>query len=113
LKSFSANTGNDDWTAAITRNQLGQEVTRFASGNVHVKTKRDSYGRVVNQQIVGNNVEGRNVKYQWGEGDRLLKMVNNITGATTNFGYTEDGSLAWGEYGNSAERIYKMPDAKR
>lgn len=99
-----------EWEAQFEHDKLGLEINRTVSGGINFKTQRDQLGRVTKHAIQAKNVEGRRVSYQWGKGDRLMSINNELTGQQTEFGYDETGNLQWANY-NGLETIYKMPDA--
>ena len=99
-----------EWKAQFERDKMGLEIHRMVSGGINIKTQRDKSGRVTKHAIQAKNVEGRRVSYQWGKGDRLLSINNELTGQHVDFGYGATGNLQWADY-DGIEKIYKMPDA--
>ncbi len=104
-------TATDDWEARFERDSLGLEIKRMVSGGLDISTDRDQKGRVIRHEIRSKNIEGRSVRYNWGRGDRLLSMVDELKGKKTTFGYNETGDLQFAQYGRGWETVYKMPDA--
>ncbi len=102
-----------DWQAAWQYDESGLEIQRALSGSVLVKTERDQLGRVSKRSIGARNIEQSKQSYQWGKGNRLQRIVNELSRASTQFEYDSWDNLVSGSYtdNNGTEIIYKAPDA--
>jgi RHS repeat-associated protein len=102
----------DGWEAQLMRDKSGLELHRQLSGGVSVQTERDDLGRVVRRSIGAANIEQSRTRYQWGKGNKLHRMVNELTRAEANFQYDAFDNLisaAYAEKGKT-ETVYRMPD---
>jgi RHS repeat-associated protein len=100
------------WQAAFERDNTGLELHRQLSGAVQVQTERDKLGRVVRRSIATFNAAQSRVKYNWGKGNKLKNIVNELTHAQSNFEYDAFDNLisaAYEEKGQT-ETIYRVPD---
>lgn len=113
-KMQAANGTREPWQAQWKHNESGLEVLRLLSGGVVVQTQRDKQGNVVRQSIGVHKAEQSRIRYEWGSGTRLRRMVNEGTGAQTQFSYDEFDNLVSASYGQTggavADTVYRIPD---
>ncbi|ANH81768.1 hypothetical protein A8C56_12945 [Niabella ginsenosidivorans] len=105
--------GEASWAAAIHRDATGLELHRQLSGNVGVKTERDRLGRVTRRSIGAHNAEQSRTRYDWGMGNKLNRIVNELDKTSTLFEYDAFDNLISGTYENKngvTETIYRVPD---
>ncbi|MDR6546259.1 RHS repeat-associated protein [Chryseobacterium rhizosphaerae] len=102
-----------NWKAQWQYDATGLEIQRELTGGISQLTERDQQGRVIRSSINSHNVEQNRTRYFWGTANRLLKTVNEITGASTSFNYDSWDNLVSGNYQSrqQTETIYKAPDA--
>ncbi|MBP2619538.1 DUF6531 domain-containing protein [Chryseobacterium jejuense] len=102
-----------EWKTQWKYDSTGLEIQRELTGGISQITERDQLGRVVGRSISNHNVEKSRTRYHWGKANRLLKTINEITGASTTFSYDSWDNLVSGAYDNrkETETIYKAPDA--
>lgn len=102
-----------DWEARWQHDSSGLEIHRTLTGGVDIRIERDQLGRVSRQSIGAGNVEQSRIHYQWGKGNRLQQIVNELKRATTDFTYDAFDNLVSARYqqGGEATTIYKAPDA--
>jgi RHS repeat-associated protein len=102
-----------EWNAAFKRDDFGLELQRQMSGAVQVDIERDKLGRVMRRSIGVGSAEKSRVRYDWSKtGNRLHKVVNELTKAQTNYEYDAFDNLisaAYDEKGKT-ETIYRVPD---
>ncbi|MBZ4187943.1 DUF6531 domain-containing protein [Niabella sp. 3A5MI-3] len=101
------------WKALFQRDDTGLELHRQLSGNVEVKTERDRLGRVTRRSIGAKNIEQSRTRYDWGMGNKLHKLVDELTKAQANFEYDAFDSLISASYeskSGATETIYRVPD---
>lgn len=101
------------WQAQWHYDKSGLEIQRELSGQVSVKTEHDVYGRVTQRSIGAARVEQARHSYQWGKGNRLQKIVNELSKSSTDFAYDQWDNLSSGTYRDQGivETVYKVPDA--
>lgn len=101
------------WKAQWQYDATGLEIQRELTGGISQITEHDQQGRVIRRSISNHNVEKNRTRYMWGTANRLLKTVNEITGASASFSYDAWDNLVSGTYQNrqQVETIYKAPDA--
>lgn len=110
LESMQA---GDEWRADWNRDNTGLELHRQLTGGIHIHTQRDSFGRETRKTIGVNNIEQSSKRYQWGMGNRLQGIENELTGAHTSFNYDAFDNLIQADYkeqNKPAESIYRVPD---
>jgi RHS repeat-associated protein len=102
-----------EWNAAFKRDDIGLELQRQMSGGVQVDIERNKFGRVLRRSIGVGSAEKSRVRYDWTKtGNRLNKVVNELTKAQTNYEYDAFDNLisaAYDEKGKT-ETIYRVPD---
>ena len=97
------------WNASIQRNQLGVEIERQITGGLVSKRMYDDMGNESAHEVYRNNEKVYHKAYKWDVNYKLQKIVNQLTNATTRFGYDSFGNLAWAQYEDQSYD-YKMPD---
>ncbi|BAV08841.1 RHS repeat-associated core domain-containing protein [Filimonas lacunae] len=104
--------GQELWGASWQRNDTGLELLRELTGGIQVRTERDRLGRVERRRIGVHHIEESSMRYEWGRGDKLNKIVNEITHAKAEFNYDTFNNLASATYSqnNTLETIYRVPD---
>lgn len=102
----------EGWSAAFYRDDTGLELQRRLSGGVSITLERDRQGRVTRRSIGAKNTEQSRTRYDWGMGNKLHRMVNELTHATADFEYDSFDNLISATYEEkgSAETIYRAPD---
>jgi len=101
------------WTTSFLRDSTGLEVHRQLSGGVSVKTERDRLGRVTRRSIGAQNVEQSRTRYDWGTGNKLNRMVNELSRISTLFDHDAFDSLISAAYeakDGTTQTIYRIPD---
>ncbi|MGN7785266.1 DUF6531 domain-containing protein [Niabella sp. 22666] len=103
---------NSIWQASFQRDNTGLELHRQLSGGVTVSTEHDRLGRVVRRSIGAKNIEQCRTRYDWGRGDKLNKIVNELTQAKIDFEYDAFDNLISAVYEEKAgvETLYRVPD---
>ncbi|MDR2950593.1 MAG: DUF6531 domain-containing protein [Prevotella sp.] len=110
LESMQA---SDSWRADWTRDNTGLELHRQLTGGIHIHTGRDNFGRETRKSIGVNSIEQSSKAYQWGMGNRLQGIEDELTGAHTSFNYDAFDNLIQADYkeqNKPAETIYRVPD---
>lgn len=103
----------DSWRADWTRDNTGLELHRQLTGGISIHTQRDSFGRETRKSIGVNSVEKSSKRYQWGIGNRLQGIEDELTGAYTSFNYDVFDNLIQADYkelNKPAEAVYRVPD---
>ncbi|WP_114789444.1 DUF6531 domain-containing protein [Niabella yanshanensis] len=100
------------WQAVFQRDDSGLELHRQLSGGVSVQTERDRLGRVTRRAIGAKHIEQSKTRYDWGLGNKLHKIVNEITRTQANFEYDAFDNLVSATYEDKSgtETIYRVPD---
>ncbi|MEK4425957.1 RHS repeat domain-containing protein [Solibacillus sp. FSL K6-1523] len=98
------------WTAAMQYNELGQEIERILPGNVISQWQYDITGRPTNHRISSQNRHTRRRVYQWDVNHRLKGMVNELTAGRTTYGYDEFSNLVWSNQGNQFDFLHRSVD---
>ncbi|SDC32877.1 DUF6531 domain-containing protein [Niabella drilacis] len=105
--------GPGTWQALFLRDDTGLELHRQLSGNVEIKTERDRLGRITRRSIGAHNVEQSRTRYDWGMGNKLNRLVNELSRINTLFDYDAFDNLISASYeqkGGAAETVYRIPD---
>jgi RHS repeat-associated protein len=110
--SIKTDTENAQWESIWKRDDNGLELHRQLSGQVAVKTERDQLGRVTRRSIGVHNVEQSRSRYEWAKGNKLTRIVNELTQAKANFDYDAFDNLISATYTEKkeTETIYRVPD---
>ncbi|MFT4024743.1 MAG: RHS repeat-associated core domain-containing protein, partial [Flavihumibacter sp.] len=100
------------WAAGFVRDSSGLELQRQLTGEVTVFTERDRLGRVTRRSIGAHNIEQSRHRYDWGAGNKLHRVVNELSSARVNFEYDVFDNLVSGTYSDPGhtETIYRVPD---
>ncbi|WP_129716406.1 RHS repeat-associated core domain-containing protein [Pedobacter sp. SYP-B3415] len=110
LKDMSGSLpGMDTWQAAISRDKFGREIARN-SGNVRQVQEYDPVGRPSLQRVEAGGTLQTYRQYNWAGSDKLLAVLNNVTGSRTDYRYDTFGSLFAASYSDDAVVQYKAPD---
>lgn len=107
-----AGKGGGEWQALFHRDDTGLELHRQLSGGLSVATERDKLGRVTRRTIGAKNIEQSRTRYDWGRGNKLHKIVNELTRATADFEYDAFDNLVSATYEEKShtQTIYRVPD---
>ncbi|GEJ43656.1 RHS repeat-associated core domain-containing protein [Chryseobacterium sp. ON_d1] len=107
----AANQGTEmPWQMNIELSRNGQMLSRKMAGGIESTFEFDHLGKPISQKITVNKTNTTFHKdYDWGAGNRLLHILDRITGGKTRFDYDAYGSLVAAEYSNG-EVQYKNPD---
>lgn len=103
---------SNHWTAAWQRSTGGLELYRQLTGNVQVRTERDQLGRVQRRTIGSHGVEQSRLRYEWGRGDKLNRITDELRKVKTEFTYDPFDALVKAVYqqGAATDAIYRVPD---
>ncbi|WP_329600430.1 RHS repeat-associated core domain-containing protein [Lysinibacillus sphaericus] len=85
----------EQWTAAMQYNELGQEIERILPGDVISKWQYDVTGRPTHHRISSQNRDTRRRVYNWDVNHQLRSTVNELTGVRVTYGYDEFSNLVW------------------
>lgn len=115
LSAIHAKNSNEPdslWSASWKRNNSGLELFRELTGGVRVKTERDKLGRIQRSIVDASAVGESSIRYEWGRGYKLNRIVNELTQAKTEYTYDVFGNLVAEAYQQRAviENIYRVPD---
>jgi RHS repeat-associated protein len=98
------------WKMNLDISRNGQMHSREMTGGVESTFEFDHIGLPVSQKVMVNKTNTSFHKdYDWGAGNRLLHVLDRVTGGRTRFDYDAFGSLVAAEYSNG-EVQYKNPD---
>ncbi|WP_349662310.1 DUF6531 domain-containing protein [Lysinibacillus zambalensis] len=100
----------EQWTAAMQYNELGQEIERILPGNVISKWQYDVTGRPIHHQISSQNRDTRRRVYNWDVNHQLRSMVNELTGVRVTYGYDEFSNLVWSNQGGQFDFLHRSVD---
>ncbi|MET4561964.1 RHS repeat-associated protein [Lysinibacillus parviboronicapiens] len=95
LQMTASRLEQEQWTAAMQYNELGQEIERILPGDVISKWQYDITGRPTHHRISSQNRDTRRRAYNWDVNHRLRSMVNELTGVRVTYGYDEFSNLVW------------------
>ncbi|HTG56308.1 MAG TPA: RHS repeat-associated core domain-containing protein, partial [Niabella sp.] len=101
-----------DWQALFQRDNSGLELHRQLSGGISIATERDGLGRVIRRTIGAKNIEQSRIRYDWRTGNKLNKIVNELTRAQADFEYDSFDNLISATYEEKTrtETVYRIPD---
>lgn len=101
-----------NWSATWLRNSVGLEVYREFTGGIEVKTERDKLGRIFRRSITAQSFEQSRNRYDWGRGEKLNRIVDELTQAKNEFDYDVFDNLVSAAYskGGTIEHVYRIPD---
>ncbi|MFJ8460749.1 RHS repeat-associated core domain-containing protein [Lysinibacillus xylanilyticus] len=100
----------EQWTASMQYNELGQEIERILPGDVISKWQYDVAGRPTHHRISSQNRDTRRRKYNWDVNHRLRSMVNELTGVKVSYGYDEFSNLVWSNQGGQFDFLHRSVD---
>ncbi|NLR66080.1 hypothetical protein HGH92_17365 [Chitinophaga varians] len=111
LSGIFARTSNqeDDWSAQIQRNLLGQEVARYLPGNINSYWQYDNRGMATSHEVSVNGRTTRHRQYLWDGHNRLKQILNILNHGLKKYGYDADNRLSWAQYENG-QTGYRNPD---
>ncbi|MGJ7033327.1 DUF6531 domain-containing protein [Niabella hirudinis] len=101
------------WAASFHRDDTGLELHRELSGGISVKTEHDRLGRVIRCSIGAQNIEQSRTRYNWGTGNRLNRIVNELAHTSALFDYDAFDNLISAAYegkDGTMQTIYRIPD---
>lgn len=113
LSNISATTADValPWQMNLEISRNGQMLSREMTGGLESIFEFDHLGVPISQRIIVNKTNTDFHKdYYWGEGNRLLNILDRVTGGRTRFDYDAFGSLVAAEYSKGRVQ-YKNPDA--
>ncbi|MFJ8087124.1 RHS repeat domain-containing protein [Lysinibacillus sp. NPDC095746] len=97
-------------TASMLYNVLGQEIERILPGDVISKWQYDVAGRPTHHRISSQNRDTRRRAYNWDVNHRLRSMVNELTGVKVTYGYDEFSNLVWSNQGGQFDFLHRSVD---
>ncbi|MGE7129303.1 RHS repeat domain-containing protein [Lysinibacillus xylanilyticus] len=100
----------ENWTAAMQYNELGQEIERILPGDVNSKWQNDVAGRPTHHRISSQNRDTRRRVYNWDANHRLRSMVNELIGVKVTYGYDEFSNLVWSNQGAQFDFLHRNVD---
>ncbi|MBE1555922.1 RHS repeat-associated core domain-containing protein [Sporosarcina limicola] len=100
----------DQWTAGMQYNELGQEIERILPGNVISQWQYDVTGRPTNHRISSQNRHTRRRVYNWDVNHRLKGMVNELTAGQVTYGYDEFSNLVWSNQDGQFDYLHRNVD---
>ncbi|MGN4127498.1 RHS repeat domain-containing protein [Lysinibacillus sphaericus] len=100
----------EQWTAAMQYNELGQEIERILPGDVISKWQYDVTGRPTHHRVSSQNRDTRRRVYNWDVNHRLRSMVNELTGVKVTYGYDEFSNLVWSNQGGQFDFLHRSVD---
>ncbi|MEZ2661712.1 RHS repeat-associated core domain-containing protein [Aneurinibacillus aneurinilyticus] len=100
----------EQWTASMQYNELGQEIERILPGDVISKWQYDTTGRPTHHRISSQNRDTRRRVYNWDVNRRLRSMVNELTGVKVTYGYDEFSNLVWSNQGGQFDFLHRSVD---
>ncbi len=100
----------EQWTASMQYNELGQEIERILPGDVISKWQYDVAGRPTHHRISSQNRDTRRRVYNWDVNHRLRCMVNELTGVKVTYGYDEFSNLVWSNQGGQFDFLHRSVD---
>ncbi|WP_082798688.1 RHS repeat-associated core domain-containing protein [Chryseobacterium cucumeris] len=112
LRNISANTTEVilPWQMNVETRRNEQILSREMTGNVESTFEFDHTGMPISQKVITHKANTTFHKdYIWGEGSRLLTILDKVKGGRTRFDYDAFGSLAAAEYSNGKVQ-HKNPD---
>ncbi|WP_082140512.1 RHS repeat-associated core domain-containing protein [Chryseobacterium sp. FH2] len=112
LKKVNAATKNiqEPWQMNLSMGKNGEKLSREMTGGVESSFEFDHIGMPISQKVTVNKTDTVFHKdYHWAAGNRLLQILDKVTGGRSRFDYDAFGSLVATEYSNG-EIQYKNPD---
>ncbi|MGE8005433.1 RHS repeat domain-containing protein [Lysinibacillus sp. RC46] len=100
----------ENWTASMQYNELGQEIEIILPGDVISKWQYDVAGRPTHHRISSQNRDTRRRAYNWDVNHRLRSMVNELTGVKVTYGYDEFSNLVWSNQGGQFDFLHSNVD---
>ena len=100
----------EQWTASMQYNELGQEIERILPGDVISKWQYDATGRPTHHRISSQKRDTRRRAYNWDVNNRLRSMVNELTGIKVTYGYDEFSNLVWSNEGGQFDFLHRSVD---
>ncbi|MEX3745997.1 DUF6531 domain-containing protein [Lysinibacillus xylanilyticus] len=100
----------ENWTASMQYNELGQEIERILPGDVISKWQYDLTGRPTHHRISSQNRDTRRRVYNWDVNHRLRSMVNELTGVKVTYSYDEFSNLVWSNQGGQFDFLHRSVD---
>ena len=110
LQMTASRLEQEQWTAAMQYNELGQEIERILPGDVISKWQYDITGRPTHHRISSQNRDTRRRAYNWDVNHRLRSMVNELTGVKVTYGYDEFSNLVWSNQGGQFDFLHRSVD---
>ncbi len=100
----------EQWTAAMQYNELGQEIERILPGDVISKWQYDVTGRPTHHRVSSQNRDTQRRVYNWDVNHQLRSMVNELTGVKVTYGYDEFSNLVWSNQGGQFDFLHRSVD---
>ncbi|WP_068984833.1 hypothetical protein [Lysinibacillus xylanilyticus] len=100
----------ENWTASMQYNELGQEIERILPRDVISKWQYDVASRPTHHRINSQNRDTRRRVYNWDVNHRLRSMVNELTGIRVSYGYDEFSNLVWTNQGDQFDFLHRSVD---
>ncbi|GHT70538.1 hypothetical protein AGMMS50239_39030 [Bacteroidia bacterium] len=98
------------WEMQLKHDERGLEIERVLTGGVVSRQEYDEAGRIRRHRVSSSGRRTRGMEYQWGTNDRLINIVNELTGKNVWFDYDTMGNLV-GSTCNVTEKLFRVPDA--
>ncbi|WP_432702810.1 RHS repeat domain-containing protein [Lysinibacillus sphaericus] len=95
LQMTASRSEQNQWTASMQYNELGQEIERILPGDVISKWQYDITGRPTHHRVSSQSRDTRRRAYNWDVNHQLRSMVNELTGVKVTYGYDEFSNLVW------------------
>ncbi|WP_185807718.1 RHS repeat domain-containing protein [Lysinibacillus telephonicus] len=110
MQMTASHSDQNQWTASMQYNELGQEIERILPGDVISKWQYDISGRPTHHRVRSQNRDSRRRVYHWDVNHRLRSMVNELTGVKVTYGYDEFSNLVWSNQGGQFDFLYRSVD---
>lgn len=109
-RTKASQNASSPWEMKLKYNGIGQETERILTGGVESRWDYNLHGRPDYHTVTVGGRKTRYTRYRWGMNDRLLGMVNELTGEGTWFKYDQPGTLIEGEYPDGT-KIFRVADS--
>ncbi|MFP3917102.1 RHS repeat-associated core domain-containing protein [Lysinibacillus telephonicus] len=110
MQMTATHSDQNQWTASMQYNELGQEIERILPGDVISKWQYDITGRPTHHRVKSQNRDTRRRVYNWDVNHRLRSMVNELTGVKVTYGYDEFSNLVWANQDSQFDFLYRSVD---
>ncbi|WP_162903133.1 RHS repeat-associated core domain-containing protein [Taibaiella koreensis] len=111
LTGMQAQQDGQAWTAAIGRNEQGDELDRSMTGGLQSSFVYDHEGRPISQKITQDGHTHLHRQYSWNNNYKLATCLNLLTGGKITYDYDSRGDLAATTYDQKAPEYKTADDA--